>query len=408
MTALKQRLLASRAGQLTWRTFRCRQLERHYRVRRERYAKAAAEQGLVYDEAATTASVRERLRRRGYSPTPQPLGQVHTFAFVPRIGWHGALYPDLVELGPVTEFDYVAHGFSIERLLRRDQSAAELRSEMNELAIARLREAHARRPVDWVFVYASGLEVLASAIRRITEEFGVPIVNMCLDDKQSWTGPLLGSQRGGQIDIAAQFDLSWTSARVACEWYLVEDARPLYLPEGFDAGTFRPLELHRDIAVSFVGAAYGFRPSAVRFLADCGIHVEAFGSGWKRPPVWGDEQVSVFNRSQINLGMGGIGYSEALTNVKTRDFEIPGTGGGLYLTSFNPDLALHFRVGEEIVCYRHRDEMLELIRYYLRHDDEAKEIAARSRRRALREHRWLHRYERVCKVLGVLESAGAR
>ena len=46
----------------------------------------------------------------------------------------------------------------------------------------------------------------------------------------------------------------------------------------------------------------------------------------ERKRVWGDEQVRVINRSKINLGMGGIGYSERLTNVKTRDFEIPGTG----------------------------------------------------------------------------------
>ena len=79
------------------------------------------------------------------------------------------------------------------------------------------RVAH-RRAVDWVFVYASGAEISADTVRRITEELGIPIVNMCLDDKQSWTGAWMGDHRAGQIDIAATFDLSWTSARVACEW----------------------------------------------------------------------------------------------------------------------------------------------------------------------------------------------
>jgi spore maturation protein CgeB len=102
--------------------------------------------------------------------------------------------------------------------------------------------------------------------------------------------------------------------------------------------------------------------------------------------------------------MGGIEYSEALTNVKGRDFEIPGTGGGMYLTSFNPDLAQHFDIGNEIVCYRNRDEMVELIRYYLARRDEAEAIARRARERCLREHRWLHRYETMLRVLGVLEE----
>ena len=114
------------------------------------------------------------------------------------------------------------------------------------------------------------------------------------------------------------------------------------------------------------------------------------------------------NRSCINLSMGGIGYSEALTNVKTRDFEIPGTGGGVYLTSFNPDLAQHFEVGREILCYRNRNEMVELIRYYLSHPEQAREIAMRGRARCLADHRWLYRYRHVCQVLGILPDHGAQ
>jgi spore maturation protein CgeB len=114
--------------------------------------------------------------------------------------------------------------------------------------------------------------------------------------------------------------------------------------------------------------------------------------------------VEIINRSVINLGMGGIGYSERATNVKGRDFEIPGTGGGVYLTSFNPDLAQSFVVGEEIVCYSNREEMLELVRYYLAHPEEARAIAARGRERCLREHRWLHRYLKVLEILEIMPS----
>jgi spore maturation protein CgeB len=100
--------------------------------------------------------------------------------------------------------------------------------------------------------------------------------------------------------------------------------------------------------------------------------------------------------------MGGIEYSESLTNVKGRDFEVPGTGGGMYLTSFNPDLAQHFEVGREIVCYSNRDEMVELIRHYLARPEEADAIAQRARARSLREHRWLHRYQSMLRIFGVL------
>jgi spore maturation protein CgeB len=107
----------------------------------------------------------------------------------------------------------------------------------------------------------------------------------------------------------------------------------------------------------------------------------------------------------INLGMGGIGYCEELTNVKARDFEVPASGGGMYLTSYNPELAEYFELGKEIVCYRGLDEAIELLRYYLGRPEECRAISDRARARCLREHRWLHRYRDILRLLGVLKQS---
>ena len=394
--------------EVAWGALRRWQLHREYSTRRDHYAGLASRQRLVYRESEAVAQIRSRIAARGYAPTIRRPGEVHTFAFIPRVGWHGALYEDLRELGPVTEFDYTAFGYHPNEFYRFDAQAGLRLREMNELVLPLLRQAHSERPVDWIFVYASGLEIRAELLQSIVDELGIPVVNMCLDDKQSWKGRSLAGQPTGQIAIAPHFDLSWTSARVACEWYLCEGGRPIYMPEGFDRRFYRPLPVSRDIPVSFIGGAYGFRPSVVRSLKRAQIPIEVYGPGWGTRSVWGEEQVEVINRSCINLGLGGIGYSEELTNVKTRDFEIPGAGGGLYLTSFNPDLAQHFEVGKEIVCYRNREEMIELIRHYLARPEEAREIAQRGRHRCLAEHRWLHRYQHVCEILGILpQSAGA-
>jgi len=106
--------------------------------------------------------------------------------------------------------------------------------------------------------------------------------------------------------------------------------------------------------------------------------------------------------------MGEVLHSRQLTHVKCRDFEVTMTGGGVYLTSFNPELALSFHVGKEIVCYRTADEAVELARWLLAHPEQATEIAHAARRRALREHRWLDRFQRVCRVLGVLGDGASR
>lgn len=385
-----------------WGEFRRLQLHRQYELRREGYRALAESRGLRYDEAASISALQSRLSARGVRPVERKMGEIHTFAFIPKVGWHDALLPDLKELGPVTDFDCAPAGCGWDDLYRRDRGFVERRKRINDLFLADLLKAHSRNPVDWVFVYASGWEILAETLKAVVEKVGVPLVNMCLDDKQSWSGPSIGGQRLGQIDIAPHFDLSWTSARVACEWYLAEGCRPIYMPEGFDSLRFRPMAEAKTIPVSFIGAAYGFRPTAIKFLKQHGIDVRSYGPGWENGGVWGDEQVRVINRSTINLGFGGIGYSEDLTNVKTRDFEIPGAGGGLYITSFNSDLAQHFDIGREIVCYRNRDEMLEQIRYFLDRPAEAAVIAARARRRCLADHRWLNRYAKVCRALGVL------
>ncbi|MGP8246930.1 MAG: glycosyltransferase [Bryobacteraceae bacterium] len=350
-------------------------------------------------------AIHTRLASRGYSAVRRQLGEIHTFAFFPSLGWHCDLLSDLRVLGPVTHFDYLAAGYQATDIYRGGVRGINLRKAMNDLVRLALQTAHSERPVDWVFVYASGAEISPQTIRGITDELGIPTVNMCLDDKQSWEGIWSGDHHTGQVDIAAEFDLSWTSARLACEWYLAEGGRPIYMPEGFDMIRWRPTPREQDIPVSFIGAAYGCRPSLMSYLRDHGVAIQAFGSGWQ-DSAWVENPVEIVNRSLINLGIGAIGFSETLTNVKARDFEIPAVGAGAYLTTFNADLAQHFAVGREILCYHGRDEMLELIRYYLAHPDEAQEIAHRGRERCLAEHRWLHRYLRVCEILGILQDGG--
>ena len=399
---VKESLRRWSVARAVWGSYRAAQVLHEYRERRERYARLAEEQNVVYSEERTTAEVRARLAARGYTPARRARGDVHTFASFPSYGWHPHLLPDLRELGPVTHFDYQTLGFQAPEFGKINVQTARRREQMMQQFLTALRAAHARRPVDWLFCYGGGQEFSPEVMRRITEELGIPTVNLSLDDKQGWAGATAGGWRTGAVDLTASFDLFATSARVACEWHMIEGGRPLYMSEGFDAAAYGPSDVERDLPVSFVGVAYGFRIAVIEFLRKHRIAVTPFGAGW--PAGRTDDPAGVFNRSRINLGMGGIEYSEELTNVKGRDFEIPGTGGGVYLTSFNPDLALHFRVGEEILCYHNRDEMVELIRYYLAHPDEAAAIARRGRERSLREHRWLHRYEKVLKVFGVLAA----
>jgi hypothetical protein len=362
------------------------------------------ERGLVYSEEDTRRRVEARLAARGYRPRKCSVGSVHTFALVPMLGWHWQLMPDLHELGDVTHFDFT-------RFDQRVYADCDLagphgmaaRRRQNDAWFAALEETHRKKPVDWVFMYASGTHVLADTVRRVQEWLGIPVVGMCLDDKQSWEGPWLGEQRGLQVDLAGVLDLAWTSAHVATGWYLAEGGRPLYLPSGClvakEAATVR-----KDTLITFIGAKYGFRSSVVRYLARHGVEVDARGRGWPAGTMDDEHVPACVARSTIVLGMGGIGAAEDLTNVKGRDFELVAYGSAAYLTTYSADLARHFHIGREILCYRSRDELLELVLFCASHPQEAAAIAKAGRQRCLSEHRWVHRYRKVLEVVGVLAA----
>ena len=59
-------------------------------------------------------------------------------------------------------------------------------------------------------------------------------------------------------------------------------------------------------------------------LQRAGIRVACFGSDWGTRFVSDNERVEIFSRSRINLGIGGVGYSDRITCVKGRDMDVRG------------------------------------------------------------------------------------
>lgn len=373
-----------------------------YRRRRERYAAESLRLGLFYDPARVASRTAARLSATGVSVRRRARDEpVHTLAFFPDISWHAQMLGPLRELGPVSHFDYARHGLDPYDLVARKPGALELRAGCLEAFEQYAREAGRRQPVDWVFVYALGIEITRAALARVRAITGAPVVGMCLDDKQSWEAEPYGGEPAGQVAHAGSFDLGWTSARVACEWYMVEGGNPVFLGEGCSPDLYAPAgdDLARDVDVCFVGARYGFRPWFVRRLERAGIRVTTAGQGWESGPLSDDRMIALMQRSKIILGLGGVGWSPDLKNVKGRDFDAPCVGP--YVTSFNPDLAGMFRMGEEIACYSTPDEAVEVARELLREDDKRIRLAQRGRERCLAEHTWRHRFETVLRLLGV-------
>jgi spore maturation protein CgeB len=81
-----------------------------------------------------------------------------------------------------------------------------------------------------------------------------------------------------------------------------------------------------------------------------------------------------------------------------RLFEAPGMGA-LLVTDWKVNLGEIYRVGDEVVAYRTPDECLELVEYYLTHEDERAAIARAGQARTLREHTYAHRAQELEKIM---------
>jgi spore maturation protein CgeB len=107
------------------------------------------------------------------------------------------------------------------------------------------------------------------------------------------------------------------------------------------------------------------------------------------------DYVRLYSSSRISLGFLLVGDSHRtltpLRQVRLREFEGP-MSGAFYLTGWMEEMALHYEVGKEIVCYRSPEELKDLARWYLAHEDERERIGRAGHARALRDHTWHRRY----------------
>src|SRR5207245_2650125 len=129
------------------------------------------------------------------------------------------------------------------------------------------------------------------------------------------------------------------------------------------------------------------RPERIKLIRDLqrhGVPVEPFGDGWERSAE-GAYPEKIYRASMINLGIGLASPSVKLATLKTRDFECPGSGS-CYLTTYNWELALHYEIGKEILCYRTVEELIEMYSYHRRRPKLCLEIAQAAYRRCLTDH----------------------
>ena len=326
-----------------------------------------------------------------------PKGNLNIITVYHHYNWENySLKPALEKFGTVRHYDWYDEFNHSDRKWR-----SQIKKQMNHALKNKIDAWMSEAKADMIFMYVSG-ELVEPDILASLRHYHVPMVNLALNDKEHFVSKIRFGRSFGARDICRHFDLCWTSTEDALEKYRVEGAWPIYLPEGANPDIHKPYDTEKTIDVSFVGQCYGNRKAVIDELAKRGITVETYGFGWPGGPLNVDDMIKLYSKSKINLGFGGVEGHPGTFCLKGRDFEIP-MSGGLYLTENHPELANAFQPGKEILSYSGLDDLENKIRYYLDHPDEAEAIRKRGHERAISEHTWEARFDKILRILNILK-----
>jgi len=169
-------------------------------------------------------------------------------------------------------------------------------------------------------------------------------------------------------------------------------------------------DLNKTIDVSFVGALYDVHSERIRLL-------ELLAARFKQMQIWGPGVSHLSKNSPIRERYVGQAWGlkmyqvirESLVTVNThgdkaayagnmRLYEATGVGT-LLVTDWKENLHEFFEPGKEVVAYRSPEECVELIQYYLEHDEEREAIARAGQARTLREHTYYQRMQELMDIV---------
>jgi spore maturation protein CgeB len=355
--------------------------------------------------------------------------------------WRRNLYEPLIEL----EHEVVLFSARAGRLAMQRNSAPG-RAAFSQKLLETFRREHAQKPFALFFAYLMDGMVEPGALDEIRKS-GVPTCNFSCNNAHQFD----------LVDeLSPHFDYNLHSEKDARTKFLAIGANPLWWPMASNPKYFKPLDLPRTVATSFVGANYALRPRYLLSLLENGIDAHAYGPGWQwgstsrwrsqarrckywlmamwpgslqqqyrgsanladhdvrrsvglrfphnvHPPVSDDELIALYSRSHVSLGFLEVYEAHDASrplqqHLHLREFEAP-MSGALYCTGFTDELAECFEPAKEILVYRNAHELLDQVRYYLAHPDEGERIRQAGHARAIRDHTYTRRFETLFREL---------
>jgi len=131
-----------------------------------------------------------------------------------------------------------------------------------------------------------------------------------------------------------------------------------------------------------------------------------YGTGWKKiiPDSSRDrsqyfEQGNIYNGSKIVISINNFNDVEMYFSARQL---IAMASGTLTVSHYIPGLEEYFTNGKDLVWFENADECVDLVEYYLEHEEEAEKIAINGSAKVLSEHSWTERVKELGTRIGIL------
>ena len=357
--------------------------------------------------------------------------------------WHRNLYEPLIDLGHDVLLFPTDEG---KKAVRRNDMGR--RDKFSQRLLKIFQKENDKKPFDLFFSYLMDGMVNPDVIDAI-RSIGVPTCNFsCNNAHQFYLVEVL----------SPHFDYNLHSEKDAKDKFLQIGANPLWWPMASNPRYFKPRNISRTVDVSFVGANYAPRTRYIGDLLLNGISVHAYGPGWysgalsplrsivkrykfllrsltatsaekqyrastllcdhdyKRhltacypenlhQPIPDDESIALYSKSHVSLGfLEAYEHNDPSRNLvkhlHLREFEAP-MCGALYCTGHSEELFEFFIPDKEVLVYQDHYELVDKVRYYLSHLEEAEKIRQAALRRAASDHTYHRRYEKLFSDIGL-------
>ena len=170
------------------------------------------------------------------------------------------------------------------------------------------------------------------------------------------------------VQLATACDVQCATSKVSCEAFARAGCQRVHqIFEGVDIDHWRPLDVEKKFDVWFKGTLDDSRKRLLQTMVEAGIRVSS-AKGW----VNNEDMVVFYNQSKIVLNPT---WGEIFSQ---RAFHVAASGAFL-LSGDCQDLRKVFTPGENCDVFRTPEEAVEKARYWLAHDQQREEAAAKAR-----------------------------